>query len=155
MCICRRSGNLGSKPNKHVSSFTVATRLTSCGSVVVALSCLYDRKVIQQLKSERACQDPFKRAEIWLRHRKNANKVEETALWKSLLVSVWSFCFWCAPLQSFVPSVLRALTSGRMLHMPNLPHQALFPHHASVTWLPASLHISRASKSLITQWRAD
>jgi len=32
-------------------------------------------------------QDPFKRAEIWLRHRKDA-KVEASAIWKSLLVSV-------------------------------------------------------------------
>lgn len=50
--MCRRSGNLGSKPNKH---------------------------------------DPFKRAEVWLRHRKEA-KPEDATLWKSLLVSAGSFC---------------------------------------------------------------
>ena len=30
-------------------------------------------------------QDPFKRAEIWLRHRKEA-KLQESSIWKSLLV---------------------------------------------------------------------
>ena len=34
-------------------------------------------------------QDPFKRAEIWLRHRKSA-KLEESAIWKSLMVTALS-----------------------------------------------------------------
>ena len=36
-------------------------------------------------------QDPFKRAEIWLWHRKEA-KLQESSIWKSLLVICCLLC---------------------------------------------------------------
>ena len=43
-----------------------------------------------------AMQDPFKRAEIWLRHRKEA-KLQESSIWKSLLVMLCLPVICCLP----------------------------------------------------------
>lgn len=94
---CRRSGNLGSKPNKHVSPLTFQPGLcvSYCHSHDLALDSQGSALVFYIFHGSlpynwhAIVQDPFKRAEIWLRHRKSA-KIEESAIWKSLMVTVRS-----------------------------------------------------------------
>ena len=66
-----------------------------CRSVSHALShaaCLYTNSADTTVSHMfYTMQDPFKRAEIWLRHRKEA-KLQESSIWKSLLVTCRLLC---------------------------------------------------------------